>query len=103
MTIRRSSLAVSGSRCSSSEGKSSGCRPIQAPTYRFGGSVTLTPIGGEKTNQRSESEIKQQYKEVQSEYDATTEVHATRYPIIMPICIGRYCTAPRWEFCTRLS
>src|SRR3954453_17576375 len=39
--IRRSSLTVSGSSCSSSEGKSSGWRPIQAPTYRFGGSVTL--------------------------------------------------------------
>src|SRR3954464_85908 len=41
MMIRRSSLTVSGSSCSSSEGKSSGWRPIQAPTYRFGGSVTL--------------------------------------------------------------
>src|SRR3978361_649843 len=39
--IRRSSLTVSGSSCSSSEGTSSGWRPIQAPTYRFGGSVTL--------------------------------------------------------------
>src|SRR3954465_8179621 len=39
--IRRSSLTVSGASCSSSEGKSSGWRPIQAPTYRFGGSVTL--------------------------------------------------------------
>src|SRR5689334_25151954 len=45
MTIRRSSLAVSGSSCSSSDGKSSGCRPIQSPTYRFGGSVTLAPSG----------------------------------------------------------
>src|SRR5689334_18436088 len=44
MTIRRSRLAVSGSRCSSSEGKSSGCRPIQSPTYRLGGSLTLAPV-----------------------------------------------------------
>jgi len=41
-------------------GKSSGCRPIQVPTYRFGGSVTHAPTGV-KTNQMYAVSIYQTY------------------------------------------
>src|SRR3954465_5648474 len=72
MTIRRSSLAVSGSSCSSSDGKSSGCRPIQAPTYRLGGSVTLAPIWEERQT-RNKAAV--QSRQVRIRYNNLSSCH----------------------------
>src|SRR3954451_13339932 len=74
MTIRRSSLAVSGSSCSSSDGKSSGCRPIQAPTYRLGGSVTLAPIWEERQT-RNKAAV--QSRQVRIRYYNLSSCHYT--------------------------
>src|SRR3954469_5250718 len=72
MTIRRSSLAVSGSSCSSSDGKSSGCRPIQAPTYRLSGSVTLAPIWEERQT-RNKAAV--QSRQVRIRYNNLSSCH----------------------------
>src|SRR3954471_15415128 len=72
MTIRRSSWAVSGSSCSSSDGKSSGCRPIQAPTYRLSGSVTLAPIWEERQT-RNKAAV--QSRQVRIRYNNLSSCH----------------------------
>src|SRR3954467_10051776 len=72
MTIRHSSLAVSGSSCSSSDGKSSGCRPIQAPTYRLGCSVTLAPIWEERQT-RNKAAV--QSRQVRIRYNNLSSCH----------------------------